>query len=46
MSFEPEDVEGKSNTEAQLEEVIKLLRLIALRIEEAFETKIEEEDVL
>lgn len=46
MSFEPEDVEGKSNTEAQLEEVIKLLKLIAARIEEAFDTKIEEEDIV
>ena len=46
MSFEPENVEGATNTEAQLEEIIKLLKLIALRIEEAYETKIEEEDMV
>jgi len=46
MSFEPDNIENDSDVSALLEQILKQLILLNLRIEEAFETKINEEDVL
>ena len=45
MSFKTEDEEHKSDLEVLLAQVIKQLKLLNARVEEAFETKIIEEDI-
>jgi hypothetical protein len=46
MSFKPDDIEHESYIEMLLEQLIKQLKLLNVRFEEAHETKINEEDVL
>lgn len=45
MSFKPDDVDHESYIEMLLEQVIKQLKLLNAKIEEAFETKIRDEDI-
>jgi hypothetical protein len=45
MSFKPDDIEHESYIEMLLEQIIKQLKLLNERIEEANETGITEEDV-
>lgn len=45
MSFEPDSVDIESQTLDALKEILKELRLMNLRLEEAFETKLSEEDI-
>jgi hypothetical protein len=46
MSFKPDDIDHESYIEMLLEQLIKQIELLNARIEEAFETKINEEDIL
>jgi len=45
MSFEADNVDHEVTAEALLSEILHQLRLLNARIEEAYETKIEEEDI-
>jgi len=45
MSFEPDSLEHESDIQVILEQILKELMLLNARIEEAFETKIVEEDI-
>ena len=45
MSFEPDSLEHESDLRVILEQILKELKLLNTRIEEAFETKIFEEDI-
>ena len=45
MSFEPDDLESEVNVQVTLEQILKELMLLNARIEEAFDTRIIEEDI-
>ena len=45
MSFEPDNLGHESDLQAVLEQILKELMLLNARVEEAFETKIVEEDI-
>lgn len=45
MSFEPDDLDSELGVESLLTDILEQLKLLNMRIEEAFNTKLKESDI-